>query len=51
MSKQSPERLPNIPYKSPRLYDMLNLTPFPTPEWSTDAFIKLSLNMLHFEPM
>ena len=43
MSKQSPELLPITPNKSIRIRFyayMLNLTPFSTPEWFTDAFIE-----------
>ena len=45
MSKQSSELLPDNPYRSLRIglrtYDyMLNLTPFFSPDWFTDAFIK-----------
>ena len=44
MSNQPSEVMADIPYQSLRfsLYDfMLNLTPFLTPDWCTDAFIKL----------
>ena len=45
MSKQSSKLLADNPYRSLRigLHDnrMLNLTPFFSPEWFTDAFIKL----------
>ena len=44
MSKQSSELLPIIPYKTLRIGrpdNMLNITPFFTPEWFTSYFIKL----------
>ena len=44
MNQQSPGSLSDNPYRSLRigLHDsMLNLTPFFSPDWFTDAFIKL----------
>ena len=55
MSKQSYELLPDNPYRSLRIdlhNYMLNLTPFFSPEWFTDAFNKnFRLSMLDFIPM
>ena len=54
MSKQSSALLPDNPYRSLRigLHDyMLNLTPFSSPDWFTDAFNKLFVYPLVYPPI